>query len=130
MKSSDNCVGMETEGGLKECGTPLGNRHTPGIPPVETTSAPTRDNPNKRPRISNNMIHTDAIIARQMEIFQPVCPPEIKPGTKQDRRRECELIAIEVMKTGMIPQYNSRDMSMLKKFYKRLIMSDVNLMFK
>ena len=51
MKSSDDCVGMETEGEyLNECGTPFGNHHTPSISTVETIMAPTTDNPNKRSR--------------------------------------------------------------------------------
>ena len=116
MKSSDDCVGMETEGGLKEYGEPFGNRHTAGIPTAETTLAPTRDNTNKRPRISDVMIHTDEIIARQMEMFEPVCPHDANPGSKEYRRRECELVAIEVLKTGIIPERNSRDIAMLTNF--------------
>ena len=84
MTSSDDCVGMETEGDLKECGKPFGNRYTAGRPTVETTLAPTRDNTNKRPQISNVLIHTDEIIARQMEMFQPVCPPDMNHGSKED----------------------------------------------
>ena len=74
MKSSDYFVGTEAEGEhLKECGTPFGNRHTTCIPTVETTLAPTTDNPNKHPRTIESMIHTDANIAHEMEAFQPVC---------------------------------------------------------
>ena len=118
MKSSDDCVGMETEGDLKECGKPFGNRHTAGIPTVETTLAPTRDNTNKRPRISDVMIHTDDIIARQNKMFEPVCPHDANPGTKEYRRRECELVAIQVLTTGIIPKYNYRDMSRANQFLR------------
>ena len=115
MPSSDDCVRIEAEGEqINEYGAPFVNRHTPGILTVETTLAPTRDNTNKHPRISNNMIHTDAIIARQMEIFQPLCPPNIKHG--HDRRKECELLAIQVLKTGVIPSLTNRESFMLIKF--------------
>ena len=116
MKSSDDCVGMEAEVGLKECGRPFGNSHTAGIPTVETTLAPARDNRNKRPRITNVLIHTDEIISRQMEMFVPSCPPDLKRHCKEDRRLECESVAINVLKTGTIPKYNSREIAMARKF--------------
>ena len=75
------------------------------------------------------MIHTDEIIARQMEMFEPVCPHDINRGTKEDCRRECKLVAIEVLKTGIIPEYSCREIHMVKEFLKEVnkVRQDLNV---
>ena len=94
--SSDDYVGIEAEDEpLKECGTPFGNCHTTYIPTVETILMHTRDNPHKCPSTIDDMIHTDANIAHQMEMFPPVYQANHNPDIK-DSILQCEALAIEV----------------------------------
>ena len=69
LNSSDDCVRIKSEGeNLKECGKTYGNHHTTYTLTVEVTLVPTRDNRNNRPRISEEMIHTDVKVVNQMEV--------------------------------------------------------------
>ena len=51
-----------------------------------------------------------------MQMFVPSCPPDLKRHCKEDRRLECESVAINVLKTGTIPKYNCREKAMATKF--------------
>jgi hypothetical protein len=55
-----------------------------------------------------------------MGMFQPACPSNMNRGSKEYRRSKCELVAIEVLKTGIIPERNCRDIAMLTKFLKEV----------
>ena len=75
---------------------------------------PTRDNPHKRPRTIDGMIHTDANIAHQMEVLQPVCQPNRNLDLK-DSIKECEVLATKILITGVILKFTAREQCMFTK---------------